>query len=94
MITADNGQEAVRRFQENRVDLVLMDVIMPIMNGMESYRIIKERIPDVRILFTSGYSAEILGRETIVAEGVRLLQKPVLPDTLLKAVREVLGAAR
>lgn len=92
VIIAENGQEAVQYFQENRVDMLLFDVIMPVMNGVEAYRIIKDIAPDVRALFTSGYTDEVLDRELIETKDVRLLHKPVPPDTLLKAVREVLDA--
>jgi two-component system cell cycle sensor histidine kinase/response regulator CckA len=87
VVTAENGQEAVLLFKENRIDLVLMDVFMPVMNGFEAFRLIRESAPDVRILFTSGYTSDILDREGINAREVRLLQKPVSPDTLLKMVR-------
>lgn len=91
VIIAKNGQEAVRQFRENSVDMLLFDVIMPVMNGVEAYRIIKDIAPHVRILFTSGYTDEVLDRELIKSKDVRLLHKPVPPDTLLRAVREVLG---
>jgi CheY-like chemotaxis protein len=94
VIIAKNGQEAVRQFRENSVDMLLFDVIMPVMNGVEAYRIIKNIAPHVRILFTSGYTDEVLDRELFETKDVRLLHKPVPPDTLLRAVREVLDACR
>lgn len=94
VITAENGEEAVRLFQENRIDMLLLDVIMPVMNGVEAYRLIKQIAPDIRVLFTSGYTAEVLDRELIKAKDVRLLHKPIPPDALLKAVREVLDTGR
>jgi len=94
VITAENGQEAVRQFQENSVDMLLLDVIMPVMNGVEAYWAIKKIAPDVRVLFTSGYTSEVLDRELVEAKEVRLLHKPVTPDALLKAVREVMDVNR
>lgn len=94
VITAENGQDAVRLFKENRVDMLLMDVMMPVMNGVEAYRMIREATPEIRVLFTSGYTAEVLDRELIEAKDVRLLHKPIPPDTLLKAVREILDAEK
>lgn len=94
VITAENGQDAVRLFKENRVDMLLMDVMMPVMNGVEAYRMIRETRPEIRVLFTSGYTAEVLDREMIEAKDVRLLHKPIPPDTLLKAVREILDAGK
>ena len=92
VITAENGQEAVRLFHDNKVDMLLLDVIMPVMNGVEAYRAIKKITPDIRVLFTSGYTSEVLDQELIETKDVRLLHKPVLPDTLLKTVRDVLDA--
>lgn len=94
VITANNGQEAVLLFEENRIDMVLMDVVMPVMNGVEAYRIIKSKVADLRILFTSGFTADILAQEGIDARDERLLQKPVSPETLLKMVRVTLESAR
>lgn len=94
VVTAENGQDAVRLFKENRVDMLLMDVMMPVMNGVEAYRMIRETSPEIRVLFTSGYTAEVLDREMIEAKDVRLLHKPIPPDTLLKAVREILDAGK
>ena len=93
VITAENGKEAVLMFKENRIDLVLMDVFMPIMNGFEAFRLIRGSDPNVRIVFTSGYASDILDREGINAGDVRLLQKPVSSDTLLKMVRITLDAS-
>ena len=93
VVTAENGREAVLLFKENRIDLVLMDVVMPFMNGVEAYRIIKENVPDVRILFTSGFTADILAKEGIDPKDERLLQKPVSPETLLRMVRVTLDAS-
>jgi two-component system, cell cycle sensor histidine kinase and response regulator CckA len=94
VVTAENGEEALRLFRQNRVDLLLLDVIMPVMNGVEAYRRIKELVPDVRVLFTSGYTSDDLDRELGEVKDVKLLRKPVPPDALLKAVREILDAER
>lgn len=90
VVTATNGQEAVALYSGHHIDLVLMDVIMPVMNGVEAGRLIREYDPDARLVFTSGYSANILQAEGFPAGEVRLLQKPVAPDSLLRAVREAL----
>ena len=55
---AADGEDAVKVFMENtdRVDLVLMDVVMPKKNGKEAYEEIKKTHPNVRVIFTSGYT--------------------------------------
>ncbi|RII30842.1 MAG: hypothetical protein CXR30_03260 [Geobacter sp.] len=96
VLTAANGQDAVSCFEEahGTIDLVLMDVIMPIMNGMEAYQKIRGMSPDIRIVFTSGYTADILDQAGVKGDGIRLLQKPVSPENLLAAVREALDAGK
>jgi CheY-like chemotaxis protein len=92
VITAENGQEAVLLFNNTKIDLVLMDVVMPVMNGVEAYRAIKESAPDVRILFTSGFTSDILAHEGIDSKDKRLLQKPVSANILLKIIKATLDA--
>jgi CheY-like chemotaxis protein len=94
VITAINGKEAVACFERcgGAIDLVLMDVIMPVMNGMDAYRRLRRLRPDVRVIFSSGYTGEILQQEGIDSNNIRLLQKPVSPDALLAAVRESLDS--
>lgn len=94
VVTAENGREAVLLYNENRIDLVLMDIFMPGMNGFEAFRLIRESAPDVRILFTSGFTSDIMDRDGINAREVRLLQKPVSSDNLLKMVRITLDEVR
>ncbi|MBU5636303.1 response regulator [Geomonas sp. Red69] len=91
IIHAANGLEAVQRFKENpQIKLVLMDIIMPVMNGKEAAETIREYRPDARILFTSGYTADIIRSRSDLDEGAELVMKPVKPMVLLKKIREML----
>ncbi|MBU5612365.1 response regulator [Geomonas azotofigens] len=91
IIHAANGLEAVQRFKENPdIKLVLMDIIMPVMNGKEAAETIREYQPKARILFTSGYTADIIRSRSDLDEGAELVMKPVKPMALLKKVREML----
>ena len=56
VITAKNGEEAVKRYAESRPDIVLMDLKMPIMNGYDAFFKIKKDSPDAKIVFTSAYA--------------------------------------
>lgn len=92
VITAEDGKDAVRKFIEHNaeIDLVILDMIMPQMNGREAYEQIRSIRPDVRALFASGYTADKAYREGMAGAKVELLLKPILPNKLLKKVREVL----
>ena len=56
VITAKNGEEAIKKYRESRPDVVLMDLKMPIMNGYDAFFKIKKESPDAKIVFTSSYT--------------------------------------
>jgi two-component system, cell cycle sensor histidine kinase and response regulator CckA len=76
------------------VDLVLVDVVMPEVNGVDLVRMIRERWSGPAILFMSGYPAEILAREGLKDLRVQFLAKPFTRDELLRAVVRAMEAAR
>ena len=92
VIEAEDGEEAVNKFKENkdRIDLVMLDVIMPKKNGKEAGDEIKKIKPDTRILFTSGYTADIVHQRGILEEGMDFISKPVTPHNLLIKIRGIL----
>jgi CheY-like chemotaxis protein len=76
----------------NRVDLVVTDVVMPRMNGIELARRLRDELPHVKVLLISGYAKD---REKIMEESLHgpncwFLQKPFTPDTLARSIRELL----
>ncbi|MEA5112629.1 MAG: PAS domain S-box protein [Geobacteraceae bacterium] len=91
--TAD-GQEALDRFRERQanVDMLVTDVVMPNMDGKMLYEEIISMRPDMKVLFMSGYSTDILDGRGVADDGINLLTKPVMPSELLKKLREVLDA--
>jgi len=91
VILAENGQEVVDSFAANRdkIGLILMDIIMPKKNGIEAFAEIKKLHPEVKVLFTSGYTSDFI-QSRGMQEGVELIMKPVQPVELLRKVREVL----
>ena len=74
----------------NRVDLVVTDVVMPGMGGRQLAERLRERAPELRVLFMSGYTTDEVLRQGIEAERVHFLQKPFTPDGFVRKVREVL----
>ncbi|MBI5408563.1 MAG: PAS domain S-box protein [Nitrospirae bacterium] len=93
VIEAVDGEDAVDKFISNmdRVDILLLDVIMPGMNGQDVYNKAKEMKPDVKALLVSGYPADFIRKKIIIHNGLNYVSKPLPPDELLKKIREALG---
>jgi signal transduction histidine kinase len=94
VIEACNGAEGLRLAQERqeKIDLVVTDVVMPTMGGKEMADAVRELYPETRVLFTSGYSDEVIGRHGILRKGVEFVQKPYQSVTLARRVRELLDS--
>jgi PAS domain S-box-containing protein len=94
VIEASDGEDAINKFMENKdsIQLLLLDVIMPKKNGKEVYEEIKKVKPDIKTLFMSGYTADVIQKKGIMEEGLDVLLKPVSPTVLLKKVRDILDA--
>jgi len=92
VIEAVDGQEGVEKFRQYRdeIALVILDVIMPRKNGGDAYDEIRALQGDVRTIFISGYTGDIIDRQRISEDGANFLMKPILPEKLLTLVREVL----
>jgi two-component system cell cycle sensor histidine kinase/response regulator CckA len=92
VITAGDGKTALEIYKDRReeIDMVIIDMIMPGMNGEELYNKLKETDPDVKVLISSGYSADGLPEGFGVQNRERFLQKPFDLKTLFKKTREVL----
>ncbi|MBI2355392.1 MAG: response regulator [Deltaproteobacteria bacterium] len=93
VIEAVNGRDAVCTFEfhKERVDLVLLDVIMPEMNGMQARDRILTIRPGAKILFMSGYSGDLLHAHGLFDSGHQLLEKPIRPHLLLNTIRDILA---
>ncbi|MEW6719824.1 MAG: PAS domain S-box protein [Thermodesulfobacteriota bacterium] len=93
ILAAENSEEALRALASHagRVDLLLTDVVMPGMNGKELYGKAVEIRPDLKVLFMSGYTNDVIARRGVLEEGVRFVQKPFTVQSLAAKVREVLA---
>lgn len=94
VITAANGEDAVQQFiaNQDRISLLLLDVIMPKKNGREVYAEIIGIRPDIKALFISGYTSDVINLKGAFQEGINLIPKPVNPDVLLAKLQEVMEA--
>jgi two-component system chemotaxis response regulator CheY len=90
-LEAGDGEDAISKYTENRPDLVLLDITMPIKDGIQALQAIKEINPDAKVVMCSA-----MGQEGMVVEAIKLgaldfIVKPFKPDRLVQTVRTVLG---
>jgi PAS domain S-box-containing protein len=92
VISADDGEDAITKFMENRerISLALLDMIMPKKNGKEVSEAIIKVNPRIKVLFTSGYTMDIIKTRELTVTGFDIIHKPFQPKNLLIKVREVL----
>jgi len=92
VIPAEDGEEAITKFMENRevVSLALLDMIMPRKNGKEVSEAILKENPRIKVLFTSGYTMDIIKTRELSESNFDIILKPFQPKGLLIKVREVL----
>lgn len=94
VLTAANGPDAIKVWESNgqQVKLLLTDMVMPNeMSGGDLAKLLLSRNPDLRVLYTSGYSPEIFRKDSALIQGRNFLPKPYDCTSLLKAVRRCLG---
>ena len=92
VLEAQNGGEAFLLCEQfpATIHLLLTDVVMPTVGGLELAERIRQRLPDVKVLYMSGYSAEAVRRRGIEADESGLLHKPFTSEALARAVRKAL----
>ena len=92
VIEAADGEEALNKFREyrDRVQLVILDVIMPRMNGKAVYDELRKLRPEVKTLFTSGHTGDVIQKKGLLEKGMHFLSKPASLTDLLRKVRDVL----
>ena len=92
VIEATDGEDAVNMFREykDKIDLVLIDVIMPKRNGREAYQEIQKMMPHIKVIFASGYTGDIVSKSKLLEEGFEFISKPISPRQLLRKIRELL----
>jgi PAS domain S-box-containing protein len=92
VLTAKSGHEAVEIFKTKpgKIDLVILDMIMPGMNGMETFEVLKSMNPNIKVLLSSGYSAESQSAKIMEQGCSGFIQKPYGLTDLSRKVKEVI----
>lgn len=91
---AGDGSEVVAQMEQHgdTVGLLLLDVIMPRMNGYEALSTVRKRYPAVPCVFLSGYSDDILKQKANISGTFDYLSKPIMPKALIAAVQSALNS--
>ncbi len=76
--------------RKGRVDLLITDVIMPEMNGRDLAEQISEMCPEIRLLFMSGYPADVIAEQGVLDKGFQFIQKPFSMQDIARKVHETL----
>jgi CheY-like chemotaxis protein len=92
VLDAENGDGAIQIAREagGLIHLLLTDVIMPGMGGQKLAQHLLRILPEMKVLYMSGYPNDGIAHSGILATGVALLEKPFTRETLTRAVRQVL----
>jgi two-component system cell cycle response regulator CpdR len=87
-----NGEEAHERLQQEPFTLLLTDIVMPRMDGIELARRASEIDPELKIMFITGFAAVILNNEQSAPKEARVLSKPFHLKDLVREVERLLAA--
>ena len=88
---AENGLRAVEKYNETKPDLVLMDITMPEMDGIQALKKIKEKDPNASVIMCSAMGQQAMVIESIQAGAKDFIVKPFQADRVLEAVKKVVG---
>lgn len=95
VLVAPAPGEALRlaRIHETELNLLITDVIMPEMNGRDLAKKMRKTKPDLKCLFISGYTSDVIGNHNVLEKGIKFLQKPFSMKDLASKVHQVLAEA-
>ena len=92
VVSAKSGKEAIEVYKENhsRIDMVILDMILPDMGGGDTYDRLKEINPGIKVLLASGYDIDYQGRDIMERGCDGFIQKPFNMNELLEKIRGIL----
>ena len=88
---ASDGEEAIRQVRDHRPDVVLLDIMMPVMNGFDAARCIKHEFPSTLILIVSQSNTAAFAREAIAAGASGYVDKSNASTELIPALRKIVS---
>ena len=91
---AEDGHEAIRVMEQHPCDLVLLDLRMPGLDGMDVLKTIKERWPESEVVVITGYPTIETAKEAVRLGAHNFIAKPVGPDDVIKAANEAITQKR
>ena len=92
VISYDNGLSAYQRLREEPFELLLTDIVMPEMDGIELARRAAELDPDIKIMFITGFAAVALNSDSSAPKHAKVLSKPIHLRELVNEVQKLLAA--
>ncbi len=94
VVEAINGKEALEKYSESKehIDLIISDIVMPVMDGIEMYAKLSASDPDLKIIFTTGYVGETHKRNNFDEKDHIVLLKPLLVKELIKRIEQLLSS--
>jgi PAS domain S-box-containing protein len=92
VLAAENGAEAIElaEHEDRPIHLLLTDVVMPGMSGREVANYLTAKRPDMRVIYMSGYTNDVIAHHGVLDSGISFIEKPFSQETLMRKLREVL----
>ncbi len=88
ILNAENGREAIEKFNNHKIDVVIMDAMMPVMNGFDATAEIKQKFPSVPVLILTAYVGPDSIRKAVSSGCNDYLAKPIEKEVLIAAVEK------
>ena len=91
---AQNGNEAIRVMEQHPFDVILLDLRMPDLNGLDLLKVIKERWPTSEVIIITGYPSIESAKEAVRLGAYNYLAKPLEPNEIIKAANDAINQKR